>query len=76
MEPRKLCQLQLNQFRSQKQYDEQMLKHNELADEAIIREKKLNATENELKEATANKDNLMKEIENQCRFLRVSFNNF
>jgi len=76
MEPRKLCQLQLNQFRSQKQYDEQMLKHNELADEAIVREKKLNATENELKEATANKDNLMKEIENQCRFLRVSFNNF
>ncbi|CBY34166.1 unnamed protein product [Oikopleura dioica] len=65
MEPRKLCQLQLNQFRSQKQYDEQMLKHNELADEAIVREKKLNATENELKEATANKDNLMKEIENQ-----------
>lgn len=76
MEPRKLCQLQLNQFRSQKQYDEQMLKHNELADEAIVREKKLNATENELKEATANKDNLMKEIENQCRFLRISFNNF
>ena len=68
MEPRKLCQLQLNQFRSQKQYDEQMLKHNELADEAIVREKKLNATENELKEATANNDNLMKEIENQCRF--------
>lgn len=69
MEPRKLCQLQLNQFRSQKQYDEQMLKHNELADEAIVREKKLNATENELKEATANNDNLMKEIENQCRFI-------
>ena len=72
MEPRKLCQLQLNQFRSQKQYDEQMLKHNELADEAIVREKKLNATENELKEATANNDNLMKEIENQCRFIARS----